>query len=891
MAGIDSDLIRGHIDTIILKSLFEGDKYGLEIIQEIEEKSNGSYELKQPTLYSCLKRLENQGLISSYWEDSEIGGKRHYYTLTDLGKEEYQNNQKEWLRSKEIIDNLIYNDSANNTTEELPIVDQLAEENGEDNNEENSIDDISNNEDVDSSIENLNNDNIDEQEANLLNSINSSDFEQVDDTSLMTESIDDLQNESLILEDYQDDNYIDNLDNSNKENLESEESQAFNDFENSSEDFQFSNFDEIESTAFGTFFETNNEIASSDELDDEFDEPIENNSNNGNSVVNIEEFDNYSNDFEAEQSETTAPLTLNADSISDNDEQLDIQDDNEATQEYVSLIDFLAKEADESNDKNEIEIIEETSEDDEVKSSALIEEDKQPETEVVDDEIETTENSELEDIDNNQFNNKVIDEENSTDDDENQAINYSDEQLEIISTEENVELDDTLAIENDEKLLEEDNQEIYSSPDDEMLLGEPDQEDIYALTDVEDKVLSDEEIYSVADEDEIYNPDILDDDQIYSPIPEDEQIYVPQTDEEETSVILDNVDEMETSADDSQLDDEESSDDADSLYLFDNEVSDSQDKTNEVTTPTYINFGTHTYEEADITKSQDELDLYNLEDNSENINFEENNESNSLYNLSENTYTASEQNSDDNQEVVNEPQQPIYRASQEEIESLYKTTENYENLQAGYTDETYKQMLNELENYGSTTEEENSQRPVAKTYDELSKSFEKEGIEIRKYEKQQKESDDTKIYIKTHQIHMVKNWITFAIATFAIILTFLIMNAFKENYTYPFSFAPFAIAIGVSALFPLYSTILYFANPYKKVVAKYAPRLSILLSVMINIQLILIIYCLNLQLGFYSFAQENYNHLMWILPLILSFIPTIQSIIYYPLYMSKNYHT
>ena len=37
--GIDSDLIRGHIDTIILKILFDGDKYGYEICKDVEEKS------------------------------------------------------------------------------------------------------------------------------------------------------------------------------------------------------------------------------------------------------------------------------------------------------------------------------------------------------------------------------------------------------------------------------------------------------------------------------------------------------------------------------------------------------------------------------------------------------------------------------------------------------------------------------------------------------------------------------------------------------------------------------------------------------------------------------------------------------------------------------------
>ncbi|MBQ9729425.1 MAG: PadR family transcriptional regulator, partial [Clostridia bacterium] len=49
--GISADLIRGHINTIILRSLYEEDKYGYDIISDIEKKSGGQYSLKQPTLY------------------------------------------------------------------------------------------------------------------------------------------------------------------------------------------------------------------------------------------------------------------------------------------------------------------------------------------------------------------------------------------------------------------------------------------------------------------------------------------------------------------------------------------------------------------------------------------------------------------------------------------------------------------------------------------------------------------------------------------------------------------------------------------------------------------------------------------------------------------------
>ena len=41
--SISADLIRGHINTIILRSLYDGDKYGYDIINEIEKKSGGMY--------------------------------------------------------------------------------------------------------------------------------------------------------------------------------------------------------------------------------------------------------------------------------------------------------------------------------------------------------------------------------------------------------------------------------------------------------------------------------------------------------------------------------------------------------------------------------------------------------------------------------------------------------------------------------------------------------------------------------------------------------------------------------------------------------------------------------------------------------------------------------
>lgn len=105
--SVSSDLIRGHINTIILRALYDGDKYGYEIIAEIEQKSHGQYSLKQPSLYSALKRLEKDGYVTSYWGGSVSGGRRKYFSLTETGKTISEQNQAEWEYSRTVIDSLI----------------------------------------------------------------------------------------------------------------------------------------------------------------------------------------------------------------------------------------------------------------------------------------------------------------------------------------------------------------------------------------------------------------------------------------------------------------------------------------------------------------------------------------------------------------------------------------------------------------------------------------------------------------------------------------------------------------------------------------------------------------------------------------------------------------
>jgi PadR family transcriptional regulator PadR len=104
---ISADLLRGHTDTIILGLLIESDKYGYEITKLVFENSDRQYELKEATMYSSLKRLENDNHITSYWGSETQGGRRRYYHITESGRELYISNKQNWNFAKHILDTLL----------------------------------------------------------------------------------------------------------------------------------------------------------------------------------------------------------------------------------------------------------------------------------------------------------------------------------------------------------------------------------------------------------------------------------------------------------------------------------------------------------------------------------------------------------------------------------------------------------------------------------------------------------------------------------------------------------------------------------------------------------------------------------------------------------------
>lgn len=91
------DLVRGHLDLLILAMLKAGPAHGYAVISGLAARSNGVFEFPEGTVYPALQRLEREGLIASDWE-SESGRKRRVYRLTDAGLDAFAMKSVAWMK-------------------------------------------------------------------------------------------------------------------------------------------------------------------------------------------------------------------------------------------------------------------------------------------------------------------------------------------------------------------------------------------------------------------------------------------------------------------------------------------------------------------------------------------------------------------------------------------------------------------------------------------------------------------------------------------------------------------------------------------------------------------------------------------------------------------------
>lgn len=95
---MDSKLITGTVEMLILQIVSPEPTYGYEVTQEVLKRSQGYFELKEGSLYPALHRLERQGFLESYWEQKDSGRRRKYYRITASGGKVLETKREEWER-------------------------------------------------------------------------------------------------------------------------------------------------------------------------------------------------------------------------------------------------------------------------------------------------------------------------------------------------------------------------------------------------------------------------------------------------------------------------------------------------------------------------------------------------------------------------------------------------------------------------------------------------------------------------------------------------------------------------------------------------------------------------------------------------------------------------
>lgn len=85
MLPMRPELLKGHLDALLLAVLEDGPKHGYAVIEAVRADSGGALDLPTGTVYPALHRLERAGLVASDWE-TVAGRRRRAYRLTASGK-------------------------------------------------------------------------------------------------------------------------------------------------------------------------------------------------------------------------------------------------------------------------------------------------------------------------------------------------------------------------------------------------------------------------------------------------------------------------------------------------------------------------------------------------------------------------------------------------------------------------------------------------------------------------------------------------------------------------------------------------------------------------------------------------------------------------------------
>jgi PadR family transcriptional regulator PadR len=98
LANTKTDLLRGTLDLLILRTLSTGEQHGLGIARRISQITQGAFEVRPGSLFPALHRLEERGWLASSWGESENNRRARYYQLTAAGRRQLRAETENWGR-------------------------------------------------------------------------------------------------------------------------------------------------------------------------------------------------------------------------------------------------------------------------------------------------------------------------------------------------------------------------------------------------------------------------------------------------------------------------------------------------------------------------------------------------------------------------------------------------------------------------------------------------------------------------------------------------------------------------------------------------------------------------------------------------------------------------
>jgi transcriptional regulator len=93
-----SELMRGTLGLLVLKTLALEPRHGVGIADRIEQITRGTFQVKPGSLFPALHRLEQDGFIRGEWTLTPEGYRAKYYRLTPAGQKQLSAEKKNWRR-------------------------------------------------------------------------------------------------------------------------------------------------------------------------------------------------------------------------------------------------------------------------------------------------------------------------------------------------------------------------------------------------------------------------------------------------------------------------------------------------------------------------------------------------------------------------------------------------------------------------------------------------------------------------------------------------------------------------------------------------------------------------------------------------------------------------